>query len=176
MRVGLRGGAEDSYERMWPGKMKKTDNNAARELKELLMPYEKVRDSLIPILQAVQGEYGYISEESVADISSYLNVSQSDIYGVATFYTQFRFTRPGDHIVRVCQGTACHVRGSQRIMNEVCKFLGIMPGETTSDYKFSLERVACFGSCALSPVVVLDDTVYGRMTAQKTKQLLKEIE
>ena len=156
--------------------MEETDNTAAKELKEVLGRYEKERDSLIPILQAVQGEYGYISQESVAEISKYLNVSQSDIYGVATFYTQFRFTRPGDHIVRVCQGTACHVRGSQRIMNEVCKFLDIMPGETTPDYKFSLERVACFGSCALSPVVVLDDTVYGRMTPQKTKQLLKEIE
>lgn len=143
---------------------------------EITEKFEQVRASLIPILQAVQDKIGYISEDSVISVAEYLDMSQSEIYGVATFYTQFRFTRPGDHIVKVCQGTACHVRGGKRIMSEVVKFLGIMPGETTEDYKFSIERVACFGSCALSPVVVIDDKVYGRMTPQKTKQLLKEIE
>ena len=105
-----------------------------------------------------------------------LAIQPSSLFGVATFYTQFKFTRPGDHTVKVCQGTACHVRGSKRIMNEVTKCLGINPGETTPDYKFSLDSVACFGSCALSPVVVIDDKVYGRMTAQKTRKLLKEIQ
>jgi len=147
-----------------------------QELQTVLQSYDRSRDSLIPILQDVQGKLGYISEDAVKGISEYLRVSQSSIYGVATFYTQFRFTRPGDHVVRVCQGTACHVRGGQRIMNEVVKYIGIKPGETTPDYKFSLERVACFGSCALSPIVVVDDIVYGRMTPQKTKQLLKEME
>lgn len=142
----------------------------------MLEKYEQHCDSLIPVLQGVQEKFGYISEESVEGIAKYLNISQTYIYGVATFYTQFRFTRPGDHFVRVCQGTACHVRGGQRIMNEVVKFLGITPGETTPDYKFSLERVACFGSCALSPVVVMDDKVYGRMTSQKIRELLEEIE
>ncbi len=142
----------------------------------MLERYEQHCDSLIPVLQGVQEKFGYISEESVEGIAKYLNISQTYIYGVATFYTQFRFTRPGDHFVRVCQGTACHVRGGQRIMNEVVKFLGITPGGTTPDYKFSLERVACFGSCALSPVVVMDDKVYGRMTPQKAKLLLREIE
>jgi len=146
------------------------------KIQEILERYEQHRDNLIPVLQGVQEVFGYISEGSVEGIAGYLNISQSCIYGVATFYTQFRFTRPGDHIVRVCQGTACHVRGGQRIMNEVVKFMGIRPGETTPDYKFSLERVACFGSCALSPVVVADNKVYGRMTPQKTKQLLKEME
>lgn len=143
---------------------------------EIFENYERQRDNLIPVLQEVQGRLGYISEKSVESIAEYLNISQSSIYGVASFYTQFRFTRPGDHIIRVCQGTACHVRGSQPIMNEVIKCLGIVPGETTADYKFSLERVACFGSCALSPVVVTDEKVYGRMTRQKIKQLLEEIE
>ncbi|MBC8459965.1 MAG: NADH-quinone oxidoreductase subunit NuoE [Deltaproteobacteria bacterium] len=145
-------------------------------MKKILESYGQRQDSLIPILQDVQGKFGYIFEESVERIAKFLDISESYIYGVATFYTQFRFSRPGDHIVRVCQGTACHVRGGKRIMNEVCKLLEIMPGETTPDYKFSIERVACFGSCALSPVVVIDDKVYGRMTQQKTKQLLKEIE
>ncbi|MBW2064892.1 MAG: NADH-quinone oxidoreductase subunit NuoE [Deltaproteobacteria bacterium] len=143
---------------------------------EILENYEPIRDNLIPILQEVQGKCGYISEDSVEQIARYLDISQSCIYGVATFFTQFRFTRPGDHILKVCQGTACHVRGGQRIMGQVVKILGIRPGETTPDYKFSLERVACFGSCALSPVVVADDRVYGRMTPQKIRHLLKEIE
>jgi NADH-quinone oxidoreductase subunit E len=153
-----------------------TDKDISKELLEIFENYERQRDNLIPVLQEVQGRLGYISEKSVESIAEYLNISQSSIYGVASFYTQFRFTRPGDHIIRVCQGTACHVRGSQPIMNEVIKCLGIVPGETTADYKFSLERVACFGSCALSPVVVTDEKVYGRMTRQKIKQLLEEIE
>jgi NADH-quinone oxidoreductase subunit E len=93
---------------------------------------------------------------------------------VATFYTQFKFARSGDHMVKVCLGTACHVRGGSQIMDEVSRHLRIQAGETTPDYKFSLERVACFGSCALSPVVVVDDKVYGRMTPKKVKNILKE--
>lgn len=155
--------------------MLSTDKDISKELLEIFENYERQRDNLIPVLQEVQGRLGYISEESVESIAEYLNISQSSIYGVASFYTQFRFTRPGDHIIRVCQGTACHVRGSQRIMNEVIKCLGIEPGETTADYKFSLDRVACFGSCALSPVVVADEKVYGRMTRQRIKKLLEEI-
>ena len=133
-------------------------------MNKLMQKHSRSRDSLIPVLQEVQEQDGYISPESVKEISGYLKISESDIYGVATFYTQFRFTRPGDHMVRACQGTACHVRGGKRI-----------PGETTEDYKFSLDSVACFGSCALSPVVVVDDTVYGRVTPQKVRQLLKDL-
>ncbi len=147
-----------------------------KDIRAVLKEHEQHRDSLIPILQGIQKKLGYISEEAVEVISSHLNISENDIYGVATFYAQFRFTRPGDHIVKVCQGTACHVRGCKRIMNEAIKYLGISAGETTPDYKFSLESVACFGSCALSPVVVVDDTVHGRMTAQNMKRLLKAIE
>jgi NADH-quinone oxidoreductase subunit E len=144
-------------------------------MNKLIQEHSRSRDSLIPVLQKVQKQDGYISPESVKDISGYLKISESDIYGVATFYTQFRFTRPGDHRVRACQGTACHVRGGKRIMGEVVKYLGIQPGETTEDYKFSLDSVACFGSCALSPVVVVDDAVYGRVTPQRVKQLLKDL-
>lgn len=146
-----------------------------KSIHNLLEKHEQDRDSLIPILQAVQEKIGYISADSVNDVSRYLDVSINDVYGVATFYTQFRFTRPGDHIVKICLGTSCHVRGGQRIMNVVSKQLGIKPGETTPNYKFSLERVACFGSCALSPVVVVDGKVYGRMNSQKAKKLIKEL-
>ena len=147
-----------------------------KELQKVLENYEKDRDSLIPVLQAVQGKFGYVSEDAVDGIAHYLDISQSSIYGVATFYTQFRFARPGDHMIRVCLGTACHVKGGSQIMDEISRHLGIDAGETTPDYKFSLDRVACFGSCALSPVVVVDDKVYGRMTPKKAKKILKEFE
>jgi NADH:ubiquinone oxidoreductase subunit E len=146
-----------------------------KSIHNLLEKYEQDRDNLIPILQAVQEKLGYISADSVSDISRYLDLSINDVYGVATFYTQFRFTQPGDHIVKICMGTSCYVRGGQRIMNVVSEQLGIEPGETTPDYKFSLERVACFGSCALSPVVVVDGKVYGRMNPQKAMKLIKEL-
>ena len=146
-----------------------------KNVTNLLEKHEQSRDSLIPILQDVQKKFGYISEDSINDISSYLNISKNEVYGVATFYTQFRFTPPGDHILKICLGTACHVKGGQRIMNEVSKQLGIKPGQTTLDYKFSLERVACFGSCALSPVVVMDEKVYGRMNSQNAIKLIEEL-
>jgi NADH-quinone oxidoreductase subunit E len=145
-------------------------------LPEILGRHDRNRDSLIPLLQDIQAHFGYVSEETVEAIAKHLEVSESCIYGVATFYTQFRFTRPGDHMVKVCLGTACHVRGGSQIMDEVNRHLGIEAGQTTTDYKFSLERVACFGSCALSPVVVVDSKVYGRMSPKKVKKILKEIE
>ena len=143
-----------------------------QRLTELLAPYQGEQGVLIPVLQQVQGEFGYISEQAVSEIARFLAVSQSEIYGVATFYSQFRFTRPGEHTVKVCQGTACHVRGGARILETVERELGINPGETTEDYKFSLERVACFGCCALSPVMVVDNTVYSRMTQARAKHIL----
>ncbi len=143
-----------------------------QRLTELLAPYQGERGVLIPVLQQVQGEFGYISEQAVSEIARFLAVSQSEVYGVATFYTQFRFTRPGEHTIKVCQGTACHVRGGARILDTVERELGINPGETTEDYRFSLERVACFGCCALSPVMVVDNTVYSRMTPARAKHIL----
>jgi len=157
-------------------KPEKAVEKMTKKPEQIFVGFEQNRDSLIPILQAVQAATGYISPEAVLGIADYLDISQSAIYGVTTFYTQFRFARPGDHMVKVCLGTACHVRGGSQIMDEVSRHLGVRAGETTPDYKFSLERVACFGSCALSPVVVVDDKVYGRMTPKKVKKLLKEFE
>ncbi|MEW5692112.1 MAG: NADH-quinone oxidoreductase subunit NuoE [Candidatus Hydrogenedentota bacterium] len=142
---------------------------------EIFKKYKPERDSLIPLLQEIQKNQGYISRESLKEIAKYIDVSENDIYGVATFFAQFRFTKPGDHIINICLGTACHVRGGQRIYEDVCNYLGIKSGETTKDYKFSLLRVACFGSCALAPVVVIDNNVYGRMTPQMVRKLLDEI-
>ena len=142
------------------------------QLSLILAPYRGQRGALIPVLQKVQEELGYLSEEAVSEIAYFLGVSESEVYGVASFYAQFRFTRQGEHTIKVCQGTACHVRGGRRILETVAQELGIQPGETTGDYKFSLERVACFGSCALAPVMLVDKTVHGRMTTAKARQVL----
>lgn len=123
-------------------------------------------------MQKVQGELSYLPEEAVSEIARFLGLSKSEIFGVATFYAQFRFTRSGEYTVKVCLGTSCYVRAGARIMETVQGKLGIKPGETTEDYKFSLESVACFGCCALSPVMVVDKTVYSRMTPVKAKQVL----
>ena len=141
-------------------------------LTDLLSPYKGQRGALIPILQKVQEKLGYLTQEAVSEVAKFTGISENEIYGVASFYAQFRFTRPGDHGVRVCLGTACHVRGGSRIMDTAENKLGIEPGGTTEDYKFSLERVACFGACALAPVMVVDAKVYGRMTPAKAKEIL----
>jgi NADH-quinone oxidoreductase subunit E len=122
----------------------------------------------------VQAEIGYLPEEAISEIAKFLGQTENEIYGVASFYAQFRFERPGEHTVKVCQGTACHVRGAPRILDTVEEELDVQPGGTTADYKFSLERVACFGACALAPVMVVDKTVHGRMTKSKAREILSE--
>jgi len=143
-------------------------------LSPILAPYRGQRGALIPVLQKVQEELGYLPEEAISEIAFFLGVSESEVYGVASFYAQFRFIRQGEHTIKVCQGTACHVRGGPRILEAVEREISIQPGETTEDYKFSLERVACFGSCALAPVMVVGKTVYGRVTTAKARKILAE--
>jgi NADH-quinone oxidoreductase subunit E len=143
-------------------------------LSQLLAPYKGQRGASIPILQKVQEAFGYLPEETIPEIAKFLGMSPNEIFGVASFYAQFRFTRPGKHSLKVCQGTACHVRGAPRILDSIEQELGVKPGETTKDYKFSLERVACFGSCALAPVMVVDKTVYGRMNTAKAREILSK--
>jgi len=144
------------------------------KLVDLLAPFQGQHGAIIPVLQKVQETFGYLSPEAIKDIARYLKLSESEIFGVATFYAQFRFTRPGEHNVRVCLGTACHVRGGAQIMETLERELDVEAGGTTKDYKFGLERVACFGSCALAPVVVVDDQVFGRLTPGKVKEVLKQ--
>ena len=146
------------------------------KLNPILQTTQEKKGSLIPVLQKAQGLYGYLPELVMEKIAEVLKISRAEVFGVATFYTQFRFTRPGDHTVRMCLGTACHVRGGSQIMDEISRYLGITAGQTTPDHKFSIERVACFGSCALAPVVVVDNKVYGRMSPRKVKKILKEFE
>jgi NADH-quinone oxidoreductase subunit E len=106
------------------------------------------------------------------EIANFLGLPESAVFGVSTFYAQFKFTPVGKHIVKVCRGTACHVRGAPRILGEAEKQLGIRAGETTEDLEYSLETIACFGSCALAPVMVHDEDVYGRMTPSKVREIL----
>jgi NADH-quinone oxidoreductase subunit E len=134
------------------------------------------RAFLIPILQDVLHAYGYVSPEAVHAISAFTGVTPGDIFGVASFYPRFRFNKPGKHKVNVCSGTACHVRGSDRILENIERQLKIKPGGTTVDNLFSLDRIACFGCCALAPVVVVDDNVHARMNLAKAQKLLNRYE
>jgi len=133
--------------------------------------YEGKRDELIPILQQVQEEFGYLSEEAMLAIARFTGVPESGVYAVATFYTQFRFTPIGRKHVTVCRGTACHVRGAQRILEAVEKQLGIKEGETTPDLEYSLETVACIGACGLSPCIMINKTVDAKMTPRKVAEV-----
>jgi NADH-quinone oxidoreductase subunit E len=143
-------------------------------LSTVLAPFRGQRGAIISILQKVQEELGYLSEEAISEIANFSGLTKSEIYGVASFYAQFRFERQGEHTIKVCQGTACYVRGGRRILGVIEQETGIQPGQTTEDYKYSLERVACFGACALAPVTVIDNAVYGKMTTTKARQLLAE--
>lgn len=142
------------------------------KVKNIFARYPAKRASLIPVLQDIQDSFGYLSEASIDRLSELADISASEIYGVATFYTQFRFSPPGEHTVRVCQGTACHVRQGIQILNEMEQQLKIKAGQTTADGKFDLERVACLGCCALAPAMVVDDKVYARMTVKKIASVL----
>jgi NADH-quinone oxidoreductase subunit E len=143
-------------------------------LDDILLQFSRDRENLIPILQEVQQEFGYLPEEAMQKIADFLRLSNSTVYSVGTFYTQFKMTPSGKRVVRVCRGTACHVRGGARVLREVQKRLGIKPGETTEDWEYTLETAACFGSCALAPVVVVGQDVYGRMTTTKIEQILPD--
>ncbi len=144
------------------------------ELANIMAEHKGEKGALIPILQKVQEKFGYLPKEAIPEIAKFFRMSESEIFGVASFYAQFYFTRRGQHTIKVCLGTACHVRGGERILDEVKRELDVESGGTTKDYKFSLERVACFGSCALAPVLVINKDVYGRMTIAKAKETLKE--
>lgn len=140
-------------------------------LSAILSAYRGEKEELIPILQRVQSEFGYLPEPEMLEVARFTRVAESQVYGVATFYAQFRFTPMGRTRVMVCRGTACHVKGAQRILEEVEKQLGIKEGETTPDREYSLETVACIGACSLSPCLMIDKTVAAKMTPKKVEKL-----
>ena len=150
--------------------MVEADNK--EKLSEILSHHSGKKEELIPILQEVQEQLGYLPLETMLQVARFLQVPESTVFGVGTFYAQFKFFPTGKKKVRLCRGTACHVRGAPRILGEVEKYLGIKQGETSDDLEYSLETIACFGSCALAPVMVVDDNVYGRMTPKKASQIL----
>jgi NADH-quinone oxidoreductase subunit E len=136
-------------------------------LDDILDKYGGQKGALIPILQQAQEVYGYLPPEVLEEISRRTGVSLSRIYGVATFYAQFYLTKRGRHVIRVCDGTACHVRGAAKIVDALGNELHILPGHTTDDYRVTYEVVYCLGSCGLAPVAVVDEHVEGRLTPQQ---------
>jgi NADH-quinone oxidoreductase subunit E len=147
-----------------------------RKLAEIRNEFEGKREELIPMLQKVQAALGYLPEKALLEIARWSKLPPAAVFGAATFYTQFRFHPTGKHTLRICRGTACHVKGSDRILNDIESFLDIGPGETSQDHTFTLETVACFGSCALAPVVLIDSAVKGRMSASKTREVIQKIQ
>ena len=134
------------------------------------------KSNLIAILQEVQKQEGYSAPEAVTSISSQLSISRSQIFGVASFYSQFKFNPPGRNSIKICLGTACHVQGGDFLLNALRSEIGISPNETTADGRFDLERVACLGCCALAPVVMVNDDIFSNMSVVKLKNILSRYE
>jgi NADH-quinone oxidoreductase subunit E len=132
------------------------------------------RDSLIPILQEIQEATGYLSREAIIRTGRHLRLPASKVYGVATFYNQFRFQAPGRYHVMVCRGTACHVKGSMKLLETAQKLLKLKPGQTSRDHLFSLEVVACMGACGLAPVVNVNGEFYAKVTPRKLAGIIQE--
>ena len=143
---------------------------------QILKEFGKDSAKLIPILQKVQDAYGFLPEDIMRYIANELEISPARVFGVATFFAHFATTPKGKHIVRVCNGTACHVKGSATVINMVRDVLKLKPGQdTTEDGLFTLECVSCLGACGLAPVMVIDETVHGQITAQKAAQFIDEV-
>jgi NADH-quinone oxidoreductase subunit E len=138
----------------------------------LLDELKGVKGNVIPLLQKTQEIYGYLPQSAMTEIARVTGKTPSEIYGVATFYAQFRFTPMGRHVMKVCHGTACHVQGADSLDTIVEQRLGVMPGATTKDGEFTVERVACLGCCSLAPVVMVDGEVYGRLTGDKLGKII----
>ncbi len=155
--------------------MAKTDSCVVADVGAILEAYPNAtRDTLIPLLQEVQETHGYLSREAIVQIGEHLSLPASKIYGVATFYNQFRFQALGKYLIQVCRGTACHVKGSAGVLEALKQELQIDAGQTTRDGLFSLEVVACIGACGLAPVICVDGEFLAGMTAAKVRRVIKE--
>jgi len=146
----------------------------AFEMDVLLSGFGREQKDLTQILHKVQAEYGYISPQAIRLVAEHLNTTENEVYGVLTFYKAFRLQPRGKHMVTVCQGTSCHVRGGAGVFDEMKKELGVEPGETTPDRLFSLETVNCFGCCAIGPTVVIDSTYYSRVSIEDVHSIIAE--
>jgi NADH-quinone oxidoreductase subunit E len=144
-------------------------------LNPLIEKYKNKKGILIPILQGTQQIYGYIPKSAFIKISEETGLNLSDMYGVATFYAQFKLKPVGKHIIKVCHGTACHVQNANSITEELQESLGVKDGETTEDRLFTLESVACLGCCSLAPVMMIDEETYGKLTGKEAVNIVKNI-
>lgn len=148
------------------------DEEVLKDITSELTRFEKKRSNMIPILQMIQERHAYLAPEAILMVSEHLEVAACEVYGVATFYNQFRFQPPGKHQIKVCLGTACHVKGGDIILENFERKLDISEGQTTPDREFSVDRVACVGCCALAPVAVVDETVHGKVAPSKVEGLI----
>jgi len=144
------------------------------KLEKILEMHSGQKGALIPILQEIQAAYGYLPEEALKMVSRRVKVPLSRIYGVITFYAQFYLTPRGKHLIKACQGTACHVRGASQVLDNLSRELKVNPGETTEDLSFSLETVACVGTCFLAPVIMINEDYYGKLTPKKAMDAVKK--
>jgi NADH-quinone oxidoreductase subunit E len=149
------------------GKNMDHEDEMLKDITLMLKEFRRDRGDLIPILQMIQARHSYLSSGAIKLAAGYLKMSPGEVFGVATFYNQFRFTPPGKHQIKVCLGTACHVKGGEIILEHFERKLGIKYGQTTPDREFSIERVACVGCCSLAPVTVIDDKIQGSMAPSK---------
>ena len=143
-----------------------------KSVAEIVDKFGRDKGQLVSILQDIQAEYRYLPKDALVEVSQILDLPLSQVYSVATFFKAFSLEPRGKHQINVCIGTACHVRGAMRIVDSLKREIGVEPGQTTTDGKFSFEEVRCFGSCALAPVMVVDEEVYGNITTTKAKEIL----
>ncbi|MEI7941769.1 MAG: NADH-quinone oxidoreductase subunit NuoE [Candidatus Riflemargulisbacteria bacterium] len=150
-------------------------SNKVRSIKQIIKEFGVEESSAIQILQAIQHDYGYISKEQMQEVCKNSSIKENKIYGIATFYSQFKLAPTGENLIRVCKGTACHVRGADNLLEVINEELHIGIGETTTDNKFTLETVACLGCCSLAPVIMINNKVYGKLTGDKLKVILRKM-
>lgn len=144
------------------------------EIQEIFGHYQGKQEEIIPILQQVQERLGYLPQESMSQIAHFTRVPESSVFAVATFYAQFRFSPRGKKHIMVCRGTACHVNGAPRVLEEIVEQLGICEGETSDDLSYSLETVACIGACSLAPCIMIDKEVEAKITKKKVAELFRK--
>ncbi len=156
------------------GKQRFAEVDDLTPLESILEKYEGERGTLIPLLQDTQEAYGYLDEKIIRALARGAGYQLSQVYGVATFYTQFRLEPIGEHLIRVCHGTACHVAGAELISEEISNFLGVKDGQTTPDMKFTLESVMCVGACSLSPIMIVDEDTHGKLKPSNVRKVLKK--
>ena len=149
------------------------ESSTIEEARDIVAAVGSTRDKVIPLLQEIQKRHGYLPEDMIEAVAEEIGVPSSEIFGVATFYSQFRSTPMGEHLIKVCKGTACHVSGADVLFASLSDELNVEEGETTDDGMFTLDAVACLGCCSLAPVVMIDGKVYGKLTPSKIRKIVK---